>query len=142
MFIIRLQNFRVGKEVRFTRRAKACTYIKLTPKYPQCFSQPIELAERAVNSAFFSVLVRIQEWGYTYLRLFGGNAMILFFFPSRCINSVFLVYVAYIGDIYFFEVNTKYISSHVLKISVISRVLVKLLMFSTHEMNIFGIYRK
>ena len=49
--------------------------------------------------------------------------MILFFFPSRCIYSVFLVYVAYIGDIYFFEVNTKYISSHVLKISVISRVL-------------------
>ena len=28
----------------------------------------------------------------------------------------------YIEDIYFFEVNTKYISSNVLKISVISRV--------------------
>ena len=28
----------------------------------------------------------------------------------------------YIGDIYFFEVNTKYISSNVLKISEISRV--------------------
>ena len=33
-------------------------------------------------------------------------------------------------DIYFFEVNTKYISSHVLKIS-------RVLVFSTHEMNFF-----
>ena len=49
----------------------------------------------------------------------------------------------YIEDIYFFEVNTKYISSNALKISVISRVhstseiadiRVKLLIFSTHEM--------
>ena len=30
--------------------------------------------------------------------------------------------IKYIEDIYFFEVNTKYISSNVLKISVISRV--------------------
>ena len=43
----------------------------------------------------------------------------------------------YIEDtgIYFFEVNTKYISSNVLKVSVISRV--KLLIFSTHEMKYF-----
>ena len=32
------------------------------------------------------------------------------------------IHVEYIEDIYFFEVNTKYISSSVLKISVISRV--------------------
>ena len=31
-------------------------------------------------------------------------------------------FLIYIEDIYFFEVNTKYISSNVLKISVISRV--------------------
>ena len=41
----------------------------------------------------------------------------------------------YIEDIYFFEVNTKYISSNMLKISVIARV--KLLIFSTHEMKYF-----
>ena len=47
----------------------------------------------------------------------------------------------YIEDIFFFEVNTKYISLDALKISVISRV--KLLIFSTHEMKyICGIYRK
>ena len=39
------------------------------------------------------------------------------------------------GFFYFFEVNTKYISSNVLKISVISRV--KLLILSTHEMKYF-----
>ena len=33
-----------------------------------------------------------------------------------------LFIIKYIEDIYFFEVNTKYISSNVLKISVISRV--------------------
>ena len=38
-------------------------------------------------------------------------------------NTTFGVHsVKYIEDIYFFEVNTKYISSNVLKISVISRV--------------------
>ena len=39
-------------------------------------------------------------------------------------------------DIYFFEVNTKYISSNVLKISVISRVrsTSEMLIFSTYEM--------
>ena len=41
----------------------------------------------------------------------------------------------YIEDIYFFEVNTKYISLNALKISVISRV--KLLIFSTHKMKYF-----
>ena len=40
--------------------------------------------------------------------------------------------IIYIEDIYFFEVNTKYISSSVLKTSEFSRV--KILMFSTHEM--------
>ena len=33
-----------------------------------------------------------------------------------------LFLIKYIEDIYFFEVNTKYISSDVLKISIISRV--------------------
>ena len=38
-------------------------------------------------------------------------------------NTTFGVHsVKYVEDIYFFEVNTKYISSNVLKISVISRV--------------------
>ena len=36
--------------------------------------------------------------------------------------SLYCTYILYIDDIYFFEVNTKYISSNVLKISVISRV--------------------
>ena len=39
------------------------------------------------------------------------------------IDTIFLFkYIEYIEDIYFFEVNTKYISSNVLKISEISRV--------------------
>ena len=42
----------------------------------------------------------------------------------------------YIEDIYFFEVNTKYISSSVLKTSEFSwvRSRMKISMFSTHEM--------
>ena len=45
----------------------------------------------------------------------------------------------YIEDIYFFEVNTKYISSNVLKISIFHECVarVKLLIFSTHEMKYF-----
>ena len=45
---------------------------------------------------------------------------------------------------YFFEVNTKYISSNVLKISVISpvRSTSEIGDFPTHEMKYFGIYRK
>ena len=50
-----------------------------------------------------------------------------------------------IEDIYFFEMNTKYISSNVLKISVISRVrstseLADI--FNTRDEIFFGIYRK
>ena len=55
--------------------------------------------------------------------------------PIQSILTVTLqrnLWVEYIEDIYFFEVNTKYISSNVLKISVIARV--KLLIFSIHEM--------
>ena len=37
-------------------------------------------------------------------------------------NNEYALKFKYIQDIYFFEVNTKYISSNVLKISVISRV--------------------
>ena len=42
----------------------------------------------------------------------------------------------YVEDIYFFEVNTKYISSSVLKASAFSRVhkTSEIMMFSTHEM--------
>ena len=42
----------------------------------------------------------------------------------------------YIEDIYFFEMNTKYISSNVLKISVISRVR------STSELSVISRVRK
>ena len=42
---------------------------------------------------------------------------------KMCIQrQIFLFIWCYIEDIYFFEVNTKYISSNVLKISEISRV--------------------
>ena len=44
--------------------------------------------------------------------------------PFQIFDPLFLllsIYI-YIEDIYFFEVNTKYISSNVLKISVILRV--------------------
>ena len=40
---------------------------------------------------------------------------------SQSVSSIW-VEIKYIEDIYFFEVNTKYISSNVLKISEISRV--------------------
>ena len=43
-----------------------------------------------------------------------------------------LPFIEEIEDIYFFEVNTKYISSSVLNTSEFSRV--KILMRSTHEM--------
>ena len=39
-----------------------------------------------------------------------------------CVYPFFFFWHCNIEDIYFFEVNTKYISSNVLKISVISRV--------------------
>ena len=55
---------------------------------------------------------------------------------KHCANMA----MQYIEDIYFFEVNTKYISSSELKTSEFSRV--KIPMFSTHEMKYFGIYQK
>ena len=42
--------------------------------------------------------------------------------PLYILSSVYSNNCKYIEDIYFFEVNTKYISSNVLKISTISRV--------------------
>ena len=42
--------------------------------------------------------------------------------PPNLINATFFFISENIEDIYFFEVNTKYISSNVLKISVNSRV--------------------
>ena len=50
-----------------------------------------------------------------------------------------IISVRYIEDIYFFEVNTKYISSNVSKISVISRVrsTSEIADISTHERKYF-----
>ena len=65
--------------------------------------------DRKVKILFFIFFVHLCSGDkYTKLMIIEINRNIL-------INK-------YIEDIYFFEVNTKYISSNVLKISVISRV--------------------
>ena len=46
----------------------------------------------------------------------------MFWFQQTKLQTPLSLFDGYIEDIYFFEVNTKYISSNVLKISVISRV--------------------
>ena len=62
------------------------------------------------------------------IKLFSSHFSIILLCSARLVGIILGVTIVctlkmvYIGDIYFFEVNTKYISSNVFKISVISRV--------------------